>query len=187
MIKKEIEKFEPITEQEEVDKQYFLKFIDSFEDVLTRENIFGHISSSALVVNKEKTKILLVYHNISNGYIFPGGHADGDSNFLDVAMREVKEETGVSAKPLSKDIFTIWTGPVKSHTKRGKFVPAHTHLDIVYLLEADENEKLVIKPDENQSVIWAPINELGKSIKLVDFFEPECNNLIAKLFSKKEK
>lgn len=180
-LRKEIEEFKPFNEQEGADKEYFLKFIDSFEDVLTRENVFGHFSASAWVVNKERTKILLVYHNIYNGYIFPGGHADGEEDLLSVTIREVEEETGVKPKVISEKIFSIWTCPVKAHVKRGKFVSSHTHIDVDYLMEADEAVALKIKPDENQSVIWADINEVGKTIKLVDFFVPEFAKFVEKL------
>ena len=180
-LKQQIQNFQPSCEQEKSDKEYFLKFINKFDDVLTRENIFGHLCASAWVLNKERTKVLLVYHNIMDGYIFPGGHVDGEKDLLSVALREVEEETGVKAKPLCEEIFSLWTGPVKAHMKRGKFVSAHTHLDIDYLLEADENQPLKIKPDENQNVIWADINEIGKSIKLVDFFVPIFENFKRKI------
>ena len=180
-FRENLEKYLPFNEQEEKDKAYFLKFIDSFEDTLTRDNVFGHFSSSAFVLNRDRTKILLVYHNIYQGYIFPGGHVDGEKDFLSVAKREVEEETGVKADVLTDKIFSIWTGPVKAHIKRGKFVPAHTHLDVVYLMEADENIKLKIKPDENQSVVWAKFEEIGKNVKLVDFFVPEYEKFIKKL------
>ena len=175
-LKKDIANFKPNCEQEATDKFYFLEFINTFSDVLTRDNLFGHFSASAWVLNKQRTKVLLVYHNIANGYIFPGGHVDGEKDFLQVAKREVKEETGVDAHALSKEIFSLWSGPVKSHFKRGKFVPAHTHFDIDFLFEADEHQELKSKEDENQNVIWADIDEIGKSIKLVDFFAPVFEN-----------
>ena len=78
-LRKQIEEFKPFNEQEEKDKEYFLKFIDTFDDVLTRDNVFGHISASAWVVNKDRNKLVLVWHNINGGYIFPGGHADGET------------------------------------------------------------------------------------------------------------
>ncbi len=183
-IIEKIERFRPFCEQEERDKEYFLKFIDSFNDVLTRENIFGHLCASAWVLNKDRNKILLVYHNIMGGYIFPGGHLDGETDCLAVAMREVEEETGIKTKPINDDIFSIWVGPIKGHVKRGKYVSAHSHLDIDFLLEADENQPLKVKPDENQNVIWANIDEIGKSIKLVDFFEPIFENFKKKIYKK---
>ena len=49
---------------------------------------------------------------------------------------------------------------VNSHIKRGKFVPAHLHLDCCFLLEADEDEELKIKEDENSGVKWFNIDEI---------------------------
>ena len=60
----QIKKYKPFNEQEERDKEIMLKFIDTFDDVLTRENEFGHFTASSWVVNKEKTKVLMLYHNI---------------------------------------------------------------------------------------------------------------------------
>ena len=50
-LRQKIENYIPFNEQEEKDKEQFLKFIDTFDDVLTRDNIFGHFSASAFVVN----------------------------------------------------------------------------------------------------------------------------------------
>ncbi len=95
-LKEQIENYLPFDEQEEKDKEQFLQFINTFDDLLTRKNIFGHITSSAFVVNKERTKMLIVYHIINNGWIYPGGHADGEENLLSVALREVEEETKIN-------------------------------------------------------------------------------------------
>ena len=53
MLKEKIESYIPFDEQEQKDKEQYLEFIDKFDDVLTRDNIFGHFSASAFVVNKE--------------------------------------------------------------------------------------------------------------------------------------
>lgn len=152
-LRERIVNYVPYDEQEESDKKYILKFIDTFDDVLTRKNIFGHFCSSAFVVNKNRSKVLMIYHNIYNSWAWPGGHADGESDLLGVAMREVMEETGIkNLKPLSKDFYAIDVLPVKSHIKRGKFVSSHIHLNATYIFEADENEELLIKEDENSGV-----------------------------------
>ena len=65
-LKENLEKFNPYNEQEEVDKKIMLKYINDFGDVLTRENEYGHFTSSAFVLNKERTKILMIYHKIYN-------------------------------------------------------------------------------------------------------------------------
>lgn len=179
-IKNLILNYKPFSEQEVIDREYYLKFISGFDDVLTRENQFGHFTASAFVVNKDFTKALVVYHNILNGYIYPGGHADGEENLLEVAVREVEEETGVKAAVLSKEPFAINSAPTLTHIKRGKVVPAHIHFDVVYLLQSDENISLKIKADENQDVKWVSLENL-ENIKLVDFMIPIFKKLKKKL------
>ena len=167
-LKEQIQNFIPFNEQEEKDKESYLKFIDTFEDVLTRENIFGHFSASALVLNKDKTKMLVVYHIINDGWIYPGGHADGEQDLLSVAVREVEEETGLKATVLSKDIFSIQADPVRPHIKRGKYVSAHVHFDVLYLLEADDKQDLVFRDDESKGVKWIDIKD-ATSEEIVHF------------------
>lgn len=162
-LREKIEKYEPYNEQEENDKKIMLKYIDSFNDVLTRNNEFGHFSASAWVVNKEKTKVLMIYHNIYKSWAWTGGHADGEFNLLETAIRELKEETGVkNVKVLDNNIFSLEIVCVNGHVKRGKHVSSHVHLNLTYLLEADEKEELKIKEDENKGVMWVNIDDVEK-------------------------
>ena len=159
-LRREIEEYKPYNEQEEQDKKVILKYIDTFDDVLTRNNEFGHFTASSWVLNKDKTKVLMIYHNIYKSWAWTGGHSDGDSNLLNVAIREVKEETGVKdVKPISDDIFSLEIICVNGHVKRGKYVSSHVHLNVTYLLEADEDEELKIKEDENSGVRWVDIDK----------------------------
>ncbi len=160
-VLKQIKNYKPYNPQEEKDKEVFLKYINSFDNYLTRENEYGHMCSSAFVLNKERTKVIMIHHNIYNSWSWVGGHTDGDSNFLHVAIKETKEETGLNnITPISKDIFILDTLPVLGHTKRGKYVPAHVHLSIAFLLEGDENESLHIQEEENSGVKWIPIDQM---------------------------
>lgn len=162
-LREKIEKYEPYNEQEENDKKIMLKYIDLFDDVLTRDNEFGHFTASAWVVNKERTKVLMIYHNIYKSWAWTGGHADGESNLLETAIRELKEETGVkNVKVLDDDIFSLEIVCVNGHVKRGKHVSSHVHLNLTYLLEADEKEELKIKEDENKGVMWVNIEDVEK-------------------------
>lgn len=160
-LKEQLEKFVPINSQEIKDKEMFLYYLNKFEDVLTRKNEIAHFTSSAFVLNKDRDKALMIHHNIYNSWTWTGGHADGESNLLEVALREVNEETGIhSAKPITSEIFVIDTLPVLGHEKRGKYVPAHIHLSVAYLFEADEKEKLFVKEDENSDVKWISIDQI---------------------------
>ncbi len=179
-LRDKIENYIPFNEQEKRDKEQFLKFIDTFDDVLTRDNVFGHFSASAFVVNKERTKMVVVYHIINDGWIYPGGHVDGEEDFLSVAVREVEEETGLKVKVLDKNIFSIQSAQVKGHIKRGKYVSAHIHLDVVYIMEADDKIPLVYKEDESKGVKWISFEEATNET-MCDFIRPIHKKLIKKL------
>ena len=160
-LKYNLEKFIPYNEQEEVDKKIMLNYIKDFDDVLTRQNQYGHFTSSAFVLNKERTKILMAYHKIYNSWAWVGGHSDGDSDLLYVAMKEAKEETGIkNVVPISNEIYSLELINVNGHEKRGKYVGSHVHLNVTYLLEADENEEIHIKEDENSGVKWITIDKI---------------------------
>lgn len=164
-LKEQIENYKPYNEQEEKDKQTMLKYINTFDDVLTRNNEFAHFTASSWVVNKERTKVLMIYHNIYKSWAWTGGHADGETDLLKTAIRELKEETGVeNVKVLNDGIFSLEIICVNGHIKRGKYVSSHVHLNLSYLLEVDEKELLKIKEDENSGVKWINIEDIEKVV-----------------------
>ena len=161
MWKEQIRKYITYNEQEEKDKQIFIRCIDTFPDILTRVNEIAHITSSAFMINVKQNKVLMVHHNIYNAWSWTGGHADGEHDLLNVAIREAKEETGiVTVNVVKEDIFSLDVIQVKSHIKSGKYVAPHLHLSVAYLLTADESENLSIKEDENSGVKWVNIDEM---------------------------
>lgn len=156
-----IKKYSPYSEQEENDKEIIIRCFDMFDDILSRDNNIMHITSSAFIVNKNRTKVLMVHHNIYNSWCWTGGHADGEENLLLVAINEAQEETGVkNIFPVSDDILSLDILPVFGHIKKGKYISSHLHLSIAYLIEADDVEPLIVKPDENSAVKWIPIDEI---------------------------
>lgn len=176
----QIKEYKPYNEQEKKDKEIILYSIDTLDNILTRDNEIAHITSSAFVVNKTKDKVLMIHHNIYNSWSWTGGHADGEEDLLGVAIREVKEETGIdNVHPVIEDIFSLDILPVLGHMKRGKYVSAHLHLSVAYLLEGDENELLIVKADENSDVKWIPIEEVNAYSN-----EPHMIKLYNKLISK---
>ena len=174
-LKEQIEQFVPFNEQERIDKEMMLEYINTFKDVLTRENKMCHFTASSWIVNKERTKVLMIYHNIYQSWAWTGGHSDGDDNLLHVALKEAEEETGLKhLKVLSDGIYSLEIVTVDCHIKRGKFVPSHLHLDCCYLLEADENEPPRIKEDENSGVKWIDIDkvtEVTNEPKMVPIYQ----------------
>lgn len=163
-LREKIEEYQPYNEQEANDKQIMLKYIDTFEDVLTRNNEFGHFTASAWAVNREKTKVLMIYHNIYQSWAWTGGHADGENNLLEVAIRELKEETGIkNVKVLNNNIFSLEIICVNGHIKKEKYVSSHQHLNLTYLVEVDEKEILKVKEDENSGVKWMNLEDIAKN------------------------
>lgn len=43
---------------------------------------------------------------------------------------------------------------VDGHIKHGVYVPAHLHLNLTYVFEADRNDPVFVKEDENSAVNW---------------------------------
>ncbi len=155
-----IRAFRPENEQEEADKKGILAFLAANENAFTRDNTIAHMTASAWVVNHDRTKVLMVYHRIYDSWSWTGGHADGEENLLAVALREVTEETGVSSvTPVSDDIFSLEILTVDGHEKHGSYVPSHLHMNVTYLLEADEEEPLTVCEDENKGVAWFGLDE----------------------------
>ncbi len=160
----DLKNYIPICEQEIKDKEVMLKFIDKYGDFsLDRKNDIAHFSASAWVINKTHDKVLLNFHNIYKNWGWLGGHADNEPDLLKRATLEVMEEAGIkNFKPLLDKAISVEILPVPYHIKNNKFVNSHLHLNLTYLFEADESEKLTIKPDENSGLKWVYLDDAIK-------------------------
>ena len=151
----QIELYQPFNAQEEADREVILSALKNTGDIFFRTNRTAHMTASAWVVNPDGGKILLAYHNIYDSWAWLGGHADGEEDLLSVAIREVKEESGIShVIPLQESVFSLEVLTVDGHVKKRSYVSSHLHLNLTYLLCADEREQPVSKPDENRAVAW---------------------------------
>ena len=153
---KAIADFIPGCEQEESDKRVILDYIRRFPDtVLSRENEIAHITSSGFAMNPALNKALLIHHDIMGKWAWTGGHADGDAELLRVAIREAREETGVlDIHPLFEDIASVDILTVAGHERRGRYVSAHLHLSVAYILICGEVQPIRAKAGENTGAAW---------------------------------
>ena len=154
-----IEAYRPYNEAEARDRELMLYALEHFPDVLSRENPICHFTASNWITNAARDQILLVHHNIYRHWAWTGGHADGEADLRAVALREAKEETGLTElRPLCEGIFSLQVLDVDHHIKRGRYVSSHLHLDCCYLWEADETAPLRARAGENSGVRWVPID-----------------------------
>jgi len=161
----DIRNFIPKNAQEIQDKKVIMDSIKLFPDnILLRDNEVAHIASSGFIINHDASKTLMMHHNILNKWAWTGGHADGNENLLEVALKEAFEETGITAKPLSKEIASIDILVVPGHVRKDVYVNSHLHLDIAYILIADEDKQPIVKPDENSAVKWLPIESINEDL-----------------------
>lgn len=156
----QIENYQPFNRQEQLDKSTILFFLNNFDNIFSRENLIAHMTASCWLVNENCNKVVMAYHNLYDSYSWLGGHSDNEENLLQVAIKEAKEESGLTdIKVLSNDIFSLEVLAVDHHIKKGCFVPAHLHLNLTYLLQADSSQSLKIKEDENSKIGWFSLEQ----------------------------
>lgn len=133
-----------------------LRFVEREPRCFERTLAEGHITGSAWIVDRDRGHVLLTHHRKLDRWLQLGGHADGESDVLAVALREAHEESGLTdITPLLPGIFDI---DVHAIPARGA-EPQHWHYDVRWLLEADRTAPLVIS-GESRDLAWVALDEL---------------------------
>lgn len=182
-LTRQLKEYTPYNEQEARDRDAIVAFVAcAGVDPYSRENLTAHLTASAWILNREHTKVLMVYHNLYDSWSWTGGHADGEHDLLHVALKEAREETGVEhIRPLSDEIFSVECLTVDGHEKRGQYVPSHIHMNVTYLLEADERDTLHVCEGENSGVKWFALDDALKASSEPWFVERIYKKLNEKL------
>jgi 8-oxo-dGTP pyrophosphatase MutT (NUDIX family) len=154
---KQLKNYNSIFAEEQIFVQQFLKLLEH-PDAFQRHHLPGHITGSSWILDHSQQFVLLVHHGTLNKWLQPGGHADGEDNVLNVALREAQEETGLQRfHILQPEIFDLDIHPIPA---RAGF-PDHLHYDIRFLFEADISEKVIVS-DESHDVAWMSVDTLEK-------------------------
>ena len=105
---RELAVYRPWNEQEERDCAELLRRLHSGEELYSRDNAAAHLTISAWVVSPDRSQVLMAYHKLYDSWAWLGGHADGDRDLLAVALREVREESGLTdVRPVSEQIYSL--------------------------------------------------------------------------------
>ncbi|TDE16301.1 NUDIX hydrolase [Dyadobacter psychrotolerans] len=131
-------------------------FVNSNPECFERTLLSGHVTASGWIVSEDRAQVLLMHHRKLDRWFQPGGHCDGDSDVLEVAKKEVEEETGLqSFKLVQEGIFDVDIHLIPANSKD----QAHYHYDIRFLFEAHPDQELVINI-ESKDVRWIRVQEI---------------------------
>ena len=151
-----LREYHPKNEAEKKDKTSLLAFIQDNPNCFERSLEKGHITGSAWIVNRERTKALLTHHKKLDRWLQLGGHADGEADIVKVATQEAMEESGLESLTLvSPKIFDIDIHPIPARRND----PEHLHYDVRFLFEADEREQLHVS-SESKSLAWVTLEDI---------------------------
>ena len=149
----------PTDEKERADLERMRQYAATLEQPFSRSQATAHFTGSAVVVDPEGGRVVMLHHAKLKRWLQPGGHADvADGGEMEAtALREAREETGcrvhvhpAAVRPLDVDIHTI---PARRDE------PEHHHLDVRFLLVAEDPEALVHDPAESTGVQWLSWDE----------------------------
>ena len=170
-LRKLLQNYHPVDQQEKNFKEKTLLFIDQNPDCFERTLKIGHITASAWLQNKDGSKALLLHHAKLNRWFQLGGHCDGDSDVLAVAIKEVQEESGIqNIAPVSTEIFDLDIHEIPANSRE----QAHDHYDVRFLLKVVGDEEIV-QNRESKELRW-----IGKNILEL----PTDNPSVVRMFNK---
>ena len=144
----------PLSREEETAVTETVAFVRRHPDCLLRSCLPGHLTGSAWIVSPDRKSVLLTHHGKLDKWLQLGGHADGDGDLAAVAMREAREESGLSLlAPVGRGLFDV-----DRHWIPGRGTePGHWHHDLRFMIEADPAEALTIS-DESKDLAWVRVD-----------------------------
>lgn len=118
---------------------------------------WGHVTGSSWILDESGENVVLVFHGKLCKWVQPGGHCEDESDVLNVAMREAREETGLDVRADETAIFDVDAHEIPEYWN----TPAHVHYDVRFLLRASVRQTPVVS-DESGAVKWVSLDEADR-------------------------
>ncbi len=154
-----IRSFVPTNDHDVEMKKRTLEFLDTTPQIpWSRKNFDdGHICASAWILNHDGTEALLFHHKKLDLWIQIGGHIEeGDADFFAAALREIREETGLTDITFEKEIFDI---DIHVYPPKGD-EPEHLHYDLRILVRANEGAQVMVQQEEGNGLAWVSLAQV---------------------------
>ena len=136
-----------------------LGFCAAHPDALVRSNEIAHLTGSALVVDPDTGRFVVLHHRKLDRWLQPGGHADGEGDLAGVALREAREETGIDALEVRGPAVDL-----DGHEVAPPGEPVHRHLDLRFVVLAPAGASAAPPPGnhESRAIRWVDAEELAE-------------------------
>jgi 8-oxo-dGTP pyrophosphatase MutT (NUDIX family) len=134
----------------------FLELIVAEPRCLWRDAFPAHFTASAWLVSADGERALLMHHRKLDRWLQPGGHADGDANLPQVALREADEETGLRGLSVDPSIFDLDAHEIPARMSE----PAHWHYDVRFVVRCTGSGAFNAN-DESRAMTWRPVSGIA--------------------------
>lgn len=140
------------------------------------ERMHRHFTATAIVMNEERNRALLLWHKRLQRWMPPGGHMDPDETPDEAALREAKEETGLDMRIIGeeqedfyrntgyegrilKKPFAFFLERIPPCPERGE--PEHEHIDFIFRAHpVDAQRDLILCAEEHDHIRWFTREEI---------------------------
>lgn len=151
-----LESYKPFDDQDAARCQQIIDFVRKTPACFENSSTTGHLTGAAWLLDPSGNRVLLTHHRKLDKWVQLGGHADGDSDLLAVAIREAQEESGIAEiHAVSAEIFDldIHLSPANCGE------PRHRHFDIRFLLRVAGDPEYCVSHESND-LGWFTAGEL---------------------------
>lgn len=134
----------------------FEQILGEGDDGFMRSRPAGHFTGSAWLVSADGERVLLTLHRKLGRWLQLGGHADGDRDLANVALREAEEESGLTGLVVERAIFDLDRHWIPQRNDEC----GHWHYDVRYVVRATLSEAFSVG-EESIDLAWRRVDAIA--------------------------